>query len=274
MTSPYQGLGALVTGASSGIGAAVARLLAADGARLALTARRADRLLALVGECRALGSPAVQAIPDDLADRGAPARIAATAGAALGAVDVLVNNAGFAVPGLSERAPTERVTTMIEVNVTAHVALTRLLLPGMLERGTGYVLTVASMAGILPAPYQAGYAGTKAFLLNWSESLREEVRARGVRVTALCPGITDTEFFEAAGYKGSNKFTNSKMPAARVARAGLRALAKGRPRVVPGAINKTLAFVGMRLSPRWVVQAVARKLMARRPPPSRSPAKE
>ena len=271
MTSPYQGLGALVTGASSGIGAAIARRLAADGARLALTARRADRLLALVAECRALGSPAVQAIPDDLADRGAPARIAAKATEALGAVDVLVNNAGFAVPGLSERASIERVTTMIEVNVTAHVALTRLLLPGMLERGKGYVLTVASMAGILPAPYQAGYAGTKAFLLNWSESLREEVRARGVRVTALCPGITDTEFFEAAGYKGSNKFTNSKMPADRVARAGLRALEKDRPRVVPGAVNKMLAFVGMRLSPRWLVQAVARKLMARRPPPSRAP---
>ena len=271
MASPFQNLGALVTGASSGIGAAIARRLAADGARLALSARRADRLEALAAECQLLGSPAVAVIADDLADKAAPARIAAKATAALGHVDVLVNNAGFAVPGLSERASMDRVAAMIEVNVTAHVALTRLLLPGMLDRGSGWLLTVASMAGIMPAPYQAGYAGTKAFLLNWSESLREEVRSRGVRVTALCPGMTDTEFFEAAGYRGTNKFTSSKMPADRVARAGLAALAKDRPRVVPGAINKILIFAGMRLSPRWFVQFVARKLMARRPPPTRSP---
>jgi short-subunit dehydrogenase len=180
-----------------------------------------------------------------------------------------VLNAGFAVPGLFEKSSPERTAAMLQVNVGAHVALARLLLPGMLERKKGWILSVASMAGLMPAPYQSGYAGTKAFLLNWSESLREEVRFRGVRVTALCPGITDTEFFVAAGYRGSNKFTESKMPAATVARVGLRALAKGKPRVVPGALNKTLIFVGTRLSPRWFVQMVARKLMSRRPPPTR-----
>jgi short-subunit dehydrogenase len=201
---------------------------------------------------------------DDLADRAAPKRIAAAATKALGGVDVLVANAGFAVPGLSEKAPTDRIERMIEVNVTAHVALARLLLPPMLERRRGWILTVSSMAGILPAPYQAAYAGTKAFLLNWSESVRAEVASRGVAMTALCPGITDTEFFEAAGYRGSNRYTESKMPADRVARAGLAALAKGKPRVVPGGLNKTLVFVGTRLASRRLVGVVARKLMARR----------
>jgi short-subunit dehydrogenase len=270
--SAFRDARALVTGASSGIGAAVARRLAAAGARLVVTARRADRLESLAAECRALGAPEAHAFAGDaadLADRAAPARVAAAATERLGGVDVLVNNAGFAVPGQAERSSTERTLRMIDVNVAAPVALTRLLLPPMLERRRGWILNVASMAGIMPAPWQASYAGTKAFLLNWSESVREEVRSRGVHVTALCPGITDTEFFEAAGYRGSNRFTKSRMPADRVAKAGLSALAKGKPRVVPGAINKTLIFVGTRLSPRWLVQRVAAGLMRRRPEPDR-----
>jgi short-subunit dehydrogenase len=265
----FRGVGALVTGASSGIGVAIARRLAGAGARLVLTARRGDRLEATAAECRAAGSPDVAVVEGDLADRAFPPRLAERATQALRGVDLLVLNAGFSVPGLSERASVERVERMIEVNVTSHVTLTRLLLPAMLERGRGWVLAVSSMAGILPAPFQSAYAGTKAFLLNWSESLREEVKDRGVVVTALCPGITDTEFFEAAGYRGSNRFTRSKMPAERVAKAGLAALAKRKPRVVPGALNKTLVFVGTRLSPRRVVQVVARKLMLRRPLPVR-----
>jgi short-subunit dehydrogenase len=263
-TSPFRDAGALVTGASSGIGAAVAVALARDGARLCLTARRRDRLEEVAAACREAGSPSVALHDDDLADREAPARVFAAATKALGAVDVLVNDAGFAVPGLSEKADPDRVARMIDVNVGAHVALTRLALPGMLDRGRGWILTVSSMAGILPAPYQASYAGSKAFLLNWSESLREEVRPRGVRVTALCPGVTDTEFFVAAGYRGGSRYTDAKMPADRVARAGLRALARGKPRVVPGLTNRMLVFVGTRLSPRWLVQYVARRLMSRR----------
>jgi len=265
--SAFSGLGVLVTGASAGIGVALARRLADAGARLALSARRVDRLEETAAACRAAGAPEVHVIAADLGDRAAAERLAASATERLGAVDVLVNNAGFGVAGLSERAPTDRVTAMIDVNVVAPVALTRALLPGMLERRKGYVLNVASMAGILPAPFQAGYAGTKAFLLNWSESLREEVRARGVVVTALCPGVTDSEFFEVAGYRGSNKFLKHRMSADKVAAVGLAALARGKPRVVPGALNKTLVFVGTRLSPRWLTQSVARRLMVRRPSP-------
>jgi uncharacterized protein len=264
-SSPFAGARALVTGASSGIGVEIARALARQGATVAVTARRADRLEAFVREAAALGAEAAHAIPDDLADPTAPERVAAAAVERMGGVDLLVNNAGFSVPGLSERASIDRTRTMVAVNVVAPVALARALLPAMLERRRGWVLNVASMAGILPAPYQAGYAGTKAFLLNWSESLREEVRDRGVVVTALCPGVTDTEFFDAAGYRGSNAYVRRRMSAVRVARAGLRALARGKPRVVPGALNKTLVFVGTRLSPRWLVQRVAAKLMRRRP---------
>jgi short-subunit dehydrogenase len=265
----FRGVGALVTGASSGIGVAIARRLAGTGARLVLTARRGDRLAATAEECRALGAPDVHVVEGDLGDRSFPPRLAERATAALHAVDMLVNNAGFAVPGLSERASIERVTAMIEVNVTSHVTLTRLLLPGMLERRRGWILSVSSMAGILPAPYQAAYAGTKAFLLNWTESLREEVKDRGVVASAVCPGITDTEFFEAAGYRGANKFTSRKMPAEKVARVALAALACGKPRAVPGALNKALVFAGTRLSPRRLVQVVAKKLMMRRPIPVR-----
>lgn len=267
--SPFRGVGALVTGASSGIGVEIARLLAAAGARLLLTARRVDRLAATAAECRALGSPSAEPWADDLADPAAPARLAQAAAERLQGVDLLVNNAGFSVPGLFDRASLERVLSMTQVNVAAPVALTRLLLPGMLERRRGWILNVSSMAGILPAPYQSGYAGTKAFLLNWSESLREEVRSRGVVVTALCPGVTDTEFFEAAGYRNVTKFLKHRMAAEPVARAGLAGLERGRPRVVPGALNKTLVFAGTRLAPRSVVQWVSRKLMAQRPPPER-----
>jgi short-subunit dehydrogenase len=267
--SVFRGVGALVTGASSGIGEAISARLAKAGARLVLTARRGDRLEKTAAACRALGAPEVRVVAGDLGDRAFVPRLVEEATAALGAVDLVVANAGFAVPGLSEKASVERVTAMIEVNVTAHVTLVRLLLPGMLERRKGWILTVSSMAGILPAPYQAAYAGTKAFLLNWTESLREEVKERGVVACALCPGITDTEFFEAAGYRGANKFTSTKMPADRVARAGLSALLSGKPRTVPGALNKVLVFAGTRLSPRRLVQVVAKKLMLRRPMPVR-----
>ena len=188
----------------------------------------------------------------------------------------MVLQQGVEVPVWGKADPDEEVTVALAQGEVEVVTKTKADKDGKwsvkfskLKAGTGYVLSVASMAGIMPAPYQAGYAGTKAFLLNWSESFREEVRSRGIRVTALCPGITDTEFFEAAGYRGANKFTSSKMPADRVAKAGLRALACDRPRVVPGVVNKILIFAGTRLSPRSLVQFVARKLMARRPPPSR-----
>ncbi len=266
----YRGLGCLVTGASSGIGRDVARQLAGAGARLALTARRTARLEALAEEARARGAAAVHVLPEDLADPGAPARLCAAAEAALGGVDVLVNNAGFAVPGHFVRADAERTGRMIQVNVVAAVDLTRRLLPGMLLRGRGGILTVASLAGFQAAPYQAAYAGTKAFLLNFSNSLHQELRGTALAVTALCPGVTDTEFFEAAGYRRLTRLLQWRMPAEKVARAGLRALARGRMEVVPGALNKTIVFA-QRFLPRPFVAAMARRVLGARPPPGPAP---
>lgn len=255
-----------MTGASSGIGAALARALARDGAALALSARRADRLDALAAECRALGAPAAHVVADDLGDVAGPARVAAAAVALLGGVDVLVNNAGFGVPGLSERMPLDRALAMVDVNVRAPLVLTRTLLPAMVERRRGWVLQVASVAGLAPSPYHAAYAGTKAFLANWAESMHEELRGRGVVVTALCPGVTDTEFFDAAGYPKSG-FLARRMSSEKVARVGLAALAKGRARAVPGLLNKLLVVVGTRLAPRGLTRRVAGRLMRGRPAP-------
>jgi short-subunit dehydrogenase len=257
----YEGLGALVTGASSGIGKEIALELARLGARLVVSARRLERLEGIAEQCRSLGSPEVHVEPAELANREEVERLAERATKSLGAVDVLVANAGFGAAGLFERSDPDRLSEMIDVNVRAAVLLARALLPGMLDRGRGGVLAVSSMAGILPAPYQSAYAGTKAYLVNWAESVHQETKGRGVAVTALCPGVTATEFFEVAGYRATTKFLDSRMAPDRVARAGLRALSRGQVRVVPGFGNRLLVFLGMRLSSRRLVGWVSKRLM-------------
>lgn len=259
----FQDLGCLVTGASAGIGREIARELARRRARLAITARRRDRLEALAEELTTLGAPAVHVLVADLAEEGAAHRLADDAAEALGDVDVLVNNAGFAVPGAFVRADLDRTLSMLRVNVEASVVLMRLLLPGMVERRRGGVLTLASVAAFQAAPYQAGYAGTKSFLLNLSESVHQEVKGAGVSVTALCPGVTDTEFFDAAGYRRLGKFMERRRPADLVAREGVDGLARGRMTVIAGFGNKFLV-TAERFVPRRLVAAVSRRLMAGR----------
>lgn len=266
----WAGWGALVTGASSGIGEALARRLAGEGARLVITARREERLAALASELRSAGAPEVHVVVADLTEPGAPARVAAEATAQLGRVDLLVNNAGFAVPGRFDRGDLERQRSMLRLNVEASTELLRRLLPPMLEAGRGAVLNVASIAGYQAAPYQAAYAGTKAYLLNLSCGVHQEVKGTGVHVTALCPGVTDTEFFEAAGYTRMTRILRWRMPADRVARAGLAALAKGRMEVVPGFVNKA-QLLSQRFLPRTWVAALAKRLLEGRPHPD-SPA--
>ncbi|MCA9315587.1 MAG: SDR family oxidoreductase [Planctomycetes bacterium] len=262
----WSGWGALVTGASSGIGAAIARRLAADGARLVLTARRQDRLEALATELREAGAPEVYVVVADLAEPGAPAHVAAQATALLKRVDLLVNNAGFAVPGRFDHGDLERQRSMLRLNVEASTELLRRLLSPMLEAGRGAVLNVASIAGYQAAPYQAAYAGTKAYLLNLSCGVHQEVKGSGVHVTALCPGVTDTEFFEAAGYTRLTGILRWRMDVDRVARAGLAAVAKGRMEVVPGLVNKAELF-SQRFLPRTWVAALAKRLLEGRPHP-------
>ena len=259
----FAGMGCLVTGASAGIGREIARLLADAGARLVVTARREDRLAELCEELRTRGAREAHAAPIDLAAADGVDRVIAAAESALGHVDVLINNAGFAVPGSFLRSAEERTAAMIAVNVTAATLLLRRLLPGMVKRERGGVLNVASVAAFQAAPYQSAYAGTKSYLLNLSESVYQEVKHTNVAVTALCPGVTDTEFFDAAGYRNLGPYMNRRMSAVKVARLGLKGLRRGKPVVVPGFVNRALLFVE-RFTPRALVGEVSRRLMGGR----------
>jgi short-subunit dehydrogenase len=187
---------ALITGASAGIGAEFAARLAGLQYDLVLVARRRDRLEAIAAAQRAAHGIRVEVIEADLSLAGAPDAIVAGVARAGMTVDLLVNNAGFGTHGRFETIPPERERDEIAVNVTALVALTRAFLPAMLERGRGGVINVASTAAFQPVPYMAVYGATKAFVRSFSEALHEEVRDRGVRVLALCPGVTATEFFD------------------------------------------------------------------------------
>lgn len=259
----FRDLGCLVTGASSGIGREIALLLADEGARLVVTARRGDRLQELAAELRARGASGAFVVVADLADRGAADHVAQESERLLGAVDVLINNAGFSVPGPFVRSSLARTEAMLNVNVVAATALMRRLLPAMVKQGRGGVLNVASIAGFMVAPYQSGYAGTKAYLLNLSESVYQEIKGTGVVVTALCPGVTDTEFFEAAGYKNLGKFLDRRMPVTKVAGQGLRGFQRGKRVVIPGLSNRLLVVLGAWL-PRGLVGAMARWVMVGR----------
>ena len=254
---PWQGKWALVTGASSGIGMTLARELAVGGAHLILTARRKDRLDELAARLHAEHATSVEVFAADLAHPGAPDSLFAfTQGKGI-AVDVLVNNAGFGAYGGFEDIPLQRHLEMVQVNVAAVVQLTHLYLPAMLERRRGYILILASTAGFQAVPYITTYAATKSFDLFFAEALAEEVRARGVHVTALCPGSTSTEFQQVAA-QPDYAFRSPESPQA-VARVGLDALAKGKPVVISGTRN-LLMQQSQRLAPRRLVTSMAAKI--------------
>ncbi|RRR45505.1 SDR family NAD(P)-dependent oxidoreductase, partial [Mycolicibacter terrae] len=234
LPAPGPGRAAIVTGASSGIGAAVARELARRGHQLVLVARSADRLHALAAE---LSPRPVHVLPADLSRRteraALPGRIAH-----LGLVpDVLVNNAGLAVVGLAANTEPERQLGLVEVDVAAVVDLCTRFLPGMVERGRGAVLNVSSVAAFGPLPGQATYGAAKAFVASYTESLRSELRGTGVTVTALCPGPVDTGLDVAAGFREGER--KQVLPAVMwksvdtVAQAAVEGLAAGRGRVTP-----------------------------------------
>jgi short-subunit dehydrogenase len=261
---PDRELHALVTGASSGIGAAYARALRARGERLVLVARRAERLAALAAE---LGGPeAAVTVPLDLTDPDAPARLERTLRERGIGVDLLVNNAGLGHTGRFADSPLPRVTEMLDLNLRALVSLTRLFLPGMLERRRGRIVNVVSTAAFQPVPYMATYAATKAAVLSFSEALAAELRGSGVRVQALCPGLTATEFQRVAG---TDRVAFNKTPAATpeaVAAASLSALDRGRERVIVG-LNNRLVAAAARFAPRWLTLELAGRLF--RPEPDR-----
>jgi len=254
---PYADKTALVTGASSGLGAEFARQLARRGSNLILVARSTDRLRALAAEIEQTRPVRVEVLPADLADRSA---VAAVAEHVRGRVHLLVNNAGLGTYG--PFVDTDRDYEQILVNNAALVALTQALLPDMLDRHAGGVLNVASTIAFQPGPYQAVYAATKAFVLSFTEALRVETRASGVRVLALCPGPVQTGFLTALGDdRAAHTAIYSRLDRAdRVVTVGLRALDRDRGIAIPGTRNTLLAW-GPRFTPRTVTARISGRLL-------------
>ncbi|MGH7898542.1 MAG: SDR family NAD(P)-dependent oxidoreductase [Candidatus Binatia bacterium] len=251
---------ALVTGASSGIGADFARQLAAEGSDVVAVARRADRLAELKSEIEGRGSARCHVIAMDLSRPEAPGELHRETERLGLEVDWLVNNAGFGTSGAFATLPLERENEEIQLNVIALVALTRLYLPGMLARGRGYVVNLGSIGSFVPTPYMATYSATKAFILSFSEAVATEVAGKGVNVLALCPGATKTEFQEVAGVaEAIPEFTF--MTSQAVVRQAIAAVKAGKHVLVPGWMNKVTAM-STRLTPRTVLAKVAGSMFA------------
>lgn len=264
MARDGDGKTALVTGASAGIGQAFAELLAARGYAVVLTARRRDRLEALAKTLRDQHGVKTHILVDDLADPAAPARIADALAAQSLRIDVLVNNAGYGVPGGYVKSPWADHQRFIQVMTTAVCELTHRLMPGMLERGWGRIINIASVAGLVPSP--AGhtmYGASKAFLVRFSESLNAEGQGRGVHVTALCPGFTYTEFHDVLGTRQQMKGVPKLMwlDANDVAREGYDAVMRGDPVFINGGIYRFLVWVAAAMPKgvtRWVTGRAGR----------------
>jgi uncharacterized protein len=253
----WRGKWALITGASAGIGLALAAQLAAGGANLILTARRLERLETLAERLSEQYGVRIEVFPADLTLPGAPEQIFGFTEKQRIAVDLLVNNAGFGTYGLFSTSDRRRQVEMVQVNVTAVVTLTHLYLPGMIERRRGDILIVSSIAAFQGVPYLTTYAATKAFDLLFAEALAEEVRRYGIRVCALCPGSTVTEFQEVAGEP--HRLIRHAETAAKVARVGLEALARGRNYAISGVANYLLTHA-QRVVPRQFVTRMAAKI--------------
>ena len=263
--TPWQGKWALVTGASAGIGWALAAELARGGTNLVLTARRRERLEQLAGQLRREHKISVEILAADLARPAAPEEVFAfTQGKGI-AVELLVNNAGFGAFGEFTEIDLARQLEMVQVNISAVLHLTHRYLPAMIERRRGDILIVSSTAAFQGVPYLSTYAATKAFDLLFAEALAEEVHQYGVRVCALCPGSTATEFREVAGQPGH--IQRRQESAEKVARVGLEGLVAGKSSVISGFGN-ALGVQGQRLAPRRLVTRVAASLF--RPAKSRA----
>lgn len=246
---------ALVTGASSGIGAEFAAQLAARGHDLVLVARSKDRLRDLAKRLQSAHGVAADVIVEDLANPDAAHRISGHLDEMGGTIDLLVNNAGFGTAGKFEEIDGDREHDHLMVNVVSLVDLTHALIPGMLSRGNGAVVNVSSTAALQPTPYFAAYGAGKTFVLNFTLSLRSEYRGRGIRAVALCPGPTETSFFDVVGEQAA--IGGRMMTAERVVRAGLRGLDRDRAYVVPGFGNSVNAHLAPR-RPRRLVTAISK----------------
>jgi short-subunit dehydrogenase len=248
---------AVVTGASAGIGEAIAVELAQAGVHLVLTARRRERLELLAERLRLQHGIQTQVIVADLTLPDAPQEIyQATAGAGL-TIDILIDNAGFGEYGEFLAADAKRLVEMVQVNCAAVVHLTRLFLPAMVERRRGFVMIVASTAAYQPVAYLATYGATKAFDRMLAEALAEEMKRYGVRVSALCPGPTESEFDQVAGARTGD--SRGRQSSAEVARRGLEGLVAGKHWVIPYLAGRVQVF-SQRFVPRRLVSGAAERM--------------
>jgi short-subunit dehydrogenase len=245
---------ALVTGTSSGIGVALAGELARRGRDLTLVARREDRLRDTAAELSAQHGVNVEWIAADLADAADRDRLVAELADRGRVVDVLVNNAGMGTSGPFHTLPVDRELQQVRLNVEAVVALCGAFVPGMVERGRGRILNVASVSGFMPVPQQATYAASKAFVLTFTESLTLDLHGTGVTATALCPGPVKTEFEGIIEGLPERLYVEPE----RVAREAIEGLEDGDRTVIPGGGNKMNAVFG-RHAPRGVFMAYARR---------------
>jgi short-subunit dehydrogenase len=260
----FTGQTALITGASSGLGVEFAQALASRGANLVLVARRQDRLRAVASEIKKQFGVSVTVISRDLSAPRAGAVLLSDIARRGIQLDVVVNNAGFGTYGPLQGEDPDRIADEVALNVGAVVDISRAALPGMLARNIGAIINVASTADFQPLSNFATYAATKAFVLSFTEALWGETEHTGVRVLALCPGATATEFFEVAG---SDAITGPLAPASDVIAAALRGLDRRQPSVIHGSGNRFAPFA-MRFFSRKFVIRLARRVMSRNRPNS------
>jgi hypothetical protein len=260
---------ALVTGASAGIGSAIAEELASRGHGVVLVARRKEKLDELAAQLSSDHGVRAEAIGCDLSKPASRQRLPGRVESLGLEVEILVNNAGFATGGAFADSDPERELEQVRVLVEAPVALTSAFLPAMVKRGRGAVLNVASTAGMQPLPYSAGYSAAKAYVLTFSEAIHQELRGSGVTVTALAPGPVSTEFWDVAGWEAGGQSFEKAVPrpawvtAQDAARAGVKGLADGRRVVVPGLQIKT-AMLAARYLPHALKLPAVEWVMRRR----------
>jgi len=257
----YQGKTAVITGASSGIGVEFAKRFAARGANLVLVARRKDRLLGVAKEIKSAHQVNVDVIVADLSEVGAAEKLFKSLQRKKIQVDIMVNNAGFGTMGEFKNSSINRVTEEIQLNISTLVQLSRLAIPGMVERGNGVVVNIASTAAYQPVPYMAVYAATKAFVLSFTEALWGELDGTGVSALALSPGGTKTEFFEVASEGKRQDGFGMMQTVEQVVETAIAALDKHNPppSVISGGMNAAMARSG-RLIGRKSLIKVARAM--------------
>ncbi len=255
-----RGKRALVTGASAGIGREIARVLAAHGAHLILTARRRDRLEELADTLGRSHGAEVDVMESDLADPGGAQALIEAVESRHPIVDVLVNNAGSGIHGHGLDHEWEAEARMLQLNVVSLAQLTKHFARAMVRRGSGRILQVASTAAFQPCPSYAAYGASKAFVLHQSEALAEELRDSDVKITVLCPGSTNTEFFEVSGNERNQMQVSTSLDPDVVARQGVAAMLTGKRVIVTGLSNK-ITSTGVRLLPRRLQAILARKVL-------------